>query len=704
MKTLAKVLTVAFVLLPCILLSQWEWQNPNPKALHAVKGISAPDEDHVYIAEYYGNIIKSTDGGGTWDLHLDIAENITDIWFKDASHGWIVGGNGILLHTYDKAETWTEIQLDTINWLNDIFFYDDMHGWIVGANGTIYNTTNGGISWEFNVSGFDLRLKQCFFANPTTGYISIAYDSILLATSDGGLTWDSLTTPGSYSVEDFWFINADTGWISKYDSVYFTNDGGKSWSNVDIWIDNSNSHSIQFINSDTGWIITKDRTYLTTDQGESWNWTNSNFGADLYMFANFNTGWSITDNQIYKTSTNGTTWTKQSFSVSNKGILDIWFIDDQSGWAVGRDGLILRTYNGGDSWHLKSSITSSHLNDICFTDANNGWICGMDGTFLRTQNGGESWQLVNLSDNDLGTIQFINPDTGWLISGYNRFSGDGNIYQTTNGGDNWELQYSNEDYQFTSIYMLNKNTGWIGCYGGLLMKTTDGGETWEEICMHEEFWPFCYGIQFINDSIGFTVGGYNRMVFRTQDGGKTWHDFPTYPYLDIYQITDIFFMNELQGWIVGYTDSFEGFILYTEDGAENWKKQKCGAGTLNSIFHLDVNNMWVSGYDGSILFTNNMGGSASIVEKILSKDIIELAVLPNPCYSNITLEYTMGTPGIAWATIYNHLGQQKGTIASQYQQRGTQQLNLNVSHLSPGVYICCLYVYNRIITKKFIKL
>ena len=94
-------------------------------------------------------------------------------------------------------------------------------------------------------------------------------------------------------------------------------------------------------------------------------------------------------------------------------------------------------------------------------------------------------------------VDFINADTGWAVGEA------GAIIKTTNGGQDWELKYSNNDYWFYSICMLNNSTGWVG--GGyvkapghtedIILKTIDGGEIWSVVDV--ELNPWCMGVSFV---------------------------------------------------------------------------------------------------------------------------------------------------------------------------------------------------------------
>ena len=55
--------------------------------------------------------------------------------------------------------------------LEDIFFIDANNGWVVGENGIILHTTNGGDSWGIQTSGTEEKLLSVSFADSAVGWI-----------------------------------------------------------------------------------------------------------------------------------------------------------------------------------------------------------------------------------------------------------------------------------------------------------------------------------------------------------------------------------------------------------------------------------------------------------------------------------------------------------------------------------------------------
>jgi photosystem II stability/assembly factor-like uncharacterized protein len=68
------------------------------------------------------------------------------ICFVTPDKGWICGRHG-LLKTLDGGQTW-QAQQDPSGYFNYIAFADPLHGWVCGFDGGIFSTIDGGETWQ----------------------------------------------------------------------------------------------------------------------------------------------------------------------------------------------------------------------------------------------------------------------------------------------------------------------------------------------------------------------------------------------------------------------------------------------------------------------------------------------------------------------------------------------------------------------------
>jgi len=125
-----------------------EWSNPRP-SLFCVQAI---DADTAYMCGLDATILRTTDGGATWQfLPTESKFALYTIQIKNGK-GWAVGDKGAYLTSDDNGETW-HLQEDVIKskqWFRDISFSSPEKGWVVGQSGIVTATNDGGMTWQFH--------------------------------------------------------------------------------------------------------------------------------------------------------------------------------------------------------------------------------------------------------------------------------------------------------------------------------------------------------------------------------------------------------------------------------------------------------------------------------------------------------------------------------------------------------------------------
>ncbi|MFE8071926.1 YCF48-related protein [Marinobacteraceae bacterium S3BR75-40.1] len=134
-----------------------------------------------------------------YDAEVGPWKPLLDVWFRDANHGFVIGAYGMIFHTKDGGETWT-------NWAGQIknenrFHYNAIAQitggalFIGGEAGTLYRSTDGGETWET----LDSPYSGSFFGISGTGNVNevVAFGlrGHVFRSTDLGRTWTSVSTP-----------------------------------------------------------------------------------------------------------------------------------------------------------------------------------------------------------------------------------------------------------------------------------------------------------------------------------------------------------------------------------------------------------------------------------------------------------------------------------------------------------------------------
>ena len=138
--------------------------------------------------------------------------------FISPQEGWVVGGNGTILHTSDAGAHWTDQSSSTTAALYAVQFLTERRGTAVGAVGTVLATEDGGATWVAQETQGSVTLFDVYFSDPLTGWV-VGNAGAMFQTTDGGGRWIDRTLPCSRTCTRLTdllrirFTDPKTGWI-----------------------------------------------------------------------------------------------------------------------------------------------------------------------------------------------------------------------------------------------------------------------------------------------------------------------------------------------------------------------------------------------------------------------------------------------------------------------------------------------------------
>lgn len=129
----------------------------------------------------FGAIMKTTDGGYTWDIQDAINDDFMAITALNENELWACGINGSIMHTVNGGKHWekqrngNDITIPRYRLL-DILFKDALHGYAVGENGIVIYTDDGGDHW----------MEYDKFTDQALRTIALMPSGDMLVAGDGG--------------------------------------------------------------------------------------------------------------------------------------------------------------------------------------------------------------------------------------------------------------------------------------------------------------------------------------------------------------------------------------------------------------------------------------------------------------------------------------------------------------------------------------
>lgn len=353
-----------------------QWSPVQTGVSTTLRSVFFTDANTGYIAGNGGKILKTTDGGNSWNVAIaGNSYDLNSLHFVNPTTGFAYGGSstggGEVVKTIDAGATWSVAHIyDTTEVWWGVCFTDPNTGYAHGNNGLIKKSTDGGATWTALNSGTSRHLRNEIYF-PTTSVGFITGDSIILKTNDAGATWLVSNSVNNLHAGLF-FLDEITGY-----SGFFNYNG-------------------------TGGVL------KTSDGGTTWQTkTFANAPTDIH-FPSPSIGFGVCYNgEIYKTVNAGNSWHLLNSGTSNF-LRSVYFINDSVGLAVGDNGLILKTVNGGGPFVTYSISGTVYKKDSSAT-VNNGMVYLIEFDPSAVQlNYADSFSLSGSS----GDYFFSNKQTG----------------------------------------------------------------------------------------------------------------------------------------------------------------------------------------------------------------------------------------------------------------------------------------------------
>ena len=636
---------------------QLQWQRDGQPIAQATL-------DSLVVSQPGAYRIETTKRQDAWKSDIGgFKTTMNDVQFVDDNIGYIVGAYGLVLKTTDGGSTFDTLATGRQETLTTVNFVNTQVGYVGGASGLVLKTTDGGASWYALTIPTSGIVRKVQFPSENTGYVFASQpgydtDGFLYKTTNGGSNWVQVGLPNADKLIDIAFVDADFGWIASSKDVHTTSDGGTSWTlrkNVsDCYA--KRFQKIHAFDRNTAWAVyyhgdcdNSTKTLMkTTDGGATWTDYNLPFpyttsprysslsATDInfydsqngYIVAQFSSkiGGSNTwgGSVILSSHDGGQTWTNIYDNILKADPYAVSFLNSSQAVAVGNGGLLLDiTSTGAVSARNPQNRTYLPLKTVA---GNSSRVLVGGGTInfpqlyvsnprsvLLSKASSQDWiktESMILPYNQVSgvvynQIKFKDDQFGWRV-GYR------NLSITHDGGVSWHNMVGYETSFFYDViekaYFQTDTTGWtlsanFSRYPGELeLSKFSGGEktAWQPLYKDPGEFSSLLDLQFIDDDTGFITTSNGKLI-KTTDSGNSWN-------VQLVRantvFTRVFFVTAQTGWVIGKN----GLVLKTADGGSTWTEQPAGTtADLNGIYFLSAQEGYVVGGNGTLLKTANAG-------------------------------------------------------------------------------------------------
>lgn len=552
-------------LLPALSIADIAVDPLHPDTLYIATGdgYGYEVENIFWGGNYSAGILKSTDGGVTWNAtgltYLQDDKNIVQriVVCNSNTQVLIASTRDGLYRSADGGATWTAVKNEhffdiKFNVLNDSIIY-------ASSSYDVYKSTDLGNTWTqistgINPDGGRISLAVTE-ANPLVIY---AYSNTSSAgntfykSSNGGSTWQAKTSPdGSgtfYGYYDMVLAVSPANENIVYTggvNVIKSTDGGSTWTAVSDW---------------AGW--------------PSSNYVHADNHDIEFLPGNGNVIFSCNDGGFFKSSDNGTTWTDMSNTLAISQFYRLGCsVTDQNLVYVGAQDNGTSRFDGTNWSQVFGADGMETVVD--YTNANIVYVSYQGGALQKSTDGGNNFTDITPCSGAWTTPYVMHPTDHLTL-----FVGCSDIYKTTDGGNSWNATSSNltggETLRSLKVSDSDPNYIYAGTLGNLYM-TSNGGSSWTTITS---------GLPVSNASItGIAISDYDPLkiwvtftayadgekVYASTNGGVSWLNVSgTLPNIPVDCI--VFQNNSSDALYIG-TDFG---VFYTDNTMNDWVSYNTG--------------------------------------------------------------------------------------------------------------------------------
>ncbi len=472
-------------------------------------------------------------------------------------------GTPALLRTTDGGRTWQTLAkvADTIAAID---FVSPRHGFVLtqGTHGlALYGTANGGRSLRLVAQPGGLgTAPELRFTSPSDGFVVSGQG--LEVTTDGGRTWrgETMHLPALTPQATPYFVSVTRGFVAEGGAIYRTVDAGATWQQVYrlpapllAFGGGSAAGPVTFVSTRLAYAaVTIDDCWAggcpdvilrSEDGGASWRPVSYAMQGTLPGLAAPGTGppggisslvgWgedgvaASTMLGLWVSHDGGVSWRPASpQEITSPGTFSVVAAAPGGGALAGGNSFLVRIFPASrpiaelwpqplPTWQI--DMVSQHT----------GFAVQLQPVLrlLRTSDGGHTWRPLTsprLPKSTAAplTLSFADASHGWAVNPYlGPGAGQGEIYVTADGGKGWRTVPRRD---LTGAQLLSRAQGLIVTSDAGVPKlqvTSDGGRVYQDRRLPRGF-PASGKVSFASWDIGFAAG--QTRLWRTADGGRRW--------------------------------------------------------------------------------------------------------------------------------------------------------------------------------------
>ena len=505
---------------------------------------------------------------------------------------------GGIFRSTDGSNTWASasegLPVSQENTLPSILVLaQDANTLYAGTNSGLFHSTNGGDSWQ-QLAHFqgEIGISGVAFIGDTL-YIGRSTEESVFFSNDNGKSWTQIDSGLTGRGGPILFASGTTLFAQMRRYVFRLRAGEKSWTRLAI----EDSWKKTTVESDiTEFVVSGKMIYAATTDGDLFRSTDmgtrwksikpkamQEFDGELAVVGN--TVLYIASNsangRVFRSNDAGNSWTMFNTNLTNQYIFSVAVLSEKTLY-VGTFNGVFRSTDSGESWtKTNTGIINTHIENLVFFRNALYTIITGDG-IVKSADGGNSWVPVNegLIASEGATLTVSG---GKLYAATNETNystqnlSTSGVYRLADDGNLWVPIQTNMQSSNDRIYGVNQLTVSGETFyavgqmgdGAWLYRWRVGEDLWTDLGLKDLGWRPLA----VSGTTAY-INPENGKLFRSVDEGDTWTDvsrhLPNWEHQFGQGGYDLVFVGETI-----YAGSYDG-VFRSRDGGETWRSIVAG--------------------------------------------------------------------------------------------------------------------------------
>lgn len=660
--------------------------------------VAVTTDGEIFVSAYYSQskgIYKSTNTGLSWQLlppiypyneFFALGINQNNILFAGTS------GGGLYRST-DKGETWT--------WLQN---YMSLECWAIAFNdsdqifagdgdwGGLYKSTDVGNHWSQILPNADRVLDIEIDSN---GNIYVGTATNFYKSTDSGNNFISYyaglknSEIASVITNSNGEIFVGTGYSFEGNGIYFSNDGGFTWTQTGL--DSQTVYSLtidQYENIYAGTQL--NGVYKSTNNGNTWEQINNGLkNSNIFRVKIVPSGLlfacSETDGGIYRSSDFGNSWLNTGMPA---GTVFSGFIDESGNIFTATIGGIQKFESLNSNW---SNLKPGGVIDILSTTAEDLIACNSSSVYLSSDYG-TTWVQTNpVGSSGLQLMDLEMYSDGSILIGTN-----GYIKRSTDNGNTWTTIENGLPSYWIENVKVNQEGNIFATSGNNLCRAETIDDQFQIVINNVGSSP---RNSLVTGSSGLAFFAGDSGTYKSTDYGVNWLKISN-------QVGRSISLHDNKYLSVGLNGNGNGLLLSSDLG-NSWIQLNQG---LPSSSYIMWNTIDTQGYLYAAVAQFGIYKTNTIVtslEESISFDSQSFALYqnyPNPFNPVTSIQYSLSSLQFVTIKVFDLLGNEIATLVNEEKSAGEYDIEFNGSGLTSGFYFYQLRADGFIQTRKMILL